>query len=176
MSHTNDRNRNRIIAALMLLEAITLATMSTLHLTGVVNGGKTPYDPTDAGIAEAIICIVLAGGALALIRAPQRGRTPALGALGFAIVGFVLGLTFTIRGGTTADVVYHATMLPVLIATAILLARSPRHATTHRPPAPPSTPALSRGASPSPTTRSSSPGSRAAESRRPGGSSTSSRR
>ena len=44
--------------------------------------------------------------------------------LAFAIFGFIVGLTFTIRGGDAIDLAYHATMLPVLTATAALLART----------------------------------------------------
>jgi hypothetical protein len=42
------------------------------------------------------------------------------------LVGFVVGLTFTIRGGSTIDVTYHASMLPLLIATAALLMHGTR--------------------------------------------------
>jgi peptidoglycan/LPS O-acetylase OafA/YrhL len=133
MRQTATRHRSRRIAALMLFEALTVVVMSTLHLSGAIHGGKKPYDPTGAGIAEAIIAIVLVGGAIALIRIPRQARAPALAAVGFAIAGFILGLTFTVRGGTALDVIYHATMLPALIATAVLLARGPRAQATRGP-------------------------------------------
>jgi hypothetical protein len=129
MSRTATTHRDRTIVALIVFDALTLALMSTLHLTGAISGGKKPYDPTGAGIAEAIIGIVLIGGAAAVTRAPHRGRGPARAAVAFAILGFVVGLTFTLRGGSAVDIAYHATMLPVLIATGILLARSPRDPT-----------------------------------------------
>jgi hypothetical protein len=116
---------SRRIAALISFEAVTLAVVSSLHLSGVISGGSKPYDPTDAGIAEAIICLALAAGAAALVRDAKRGRAVALAATGFAVVGFIAGLTFTIRGGRTVDIVYHATMLPLLIASVVLLARKP---------------------------------------------------
>jgi hypothetical protein len=39
---------------------------------------------------------------------------------------FIVGLTFTVQGGEPADLVYQVTMLPVLIATAVLLANELR--------------------------------------------------
>jgi len=113
-------SRNGKIAALITFEAAPLAVASALHLTGAIHGGSRPFD---AGIAEAIICVLLAAGAAALLRVPDRGRPVALAATGFAIAGFIAGLTFTVRGGDAPDVIYHATMLPVLVATLILLAR-----------------------------------------------------
>ena len=46
--------------------------------------------------------------------------------LGSAVVGFLVGLTFTVQGGDPVDVAYHAVMLPVLLATAIALLRRQR--------------------------------------------------
>jgi len=119
-----DRSANRGIAALMAFEAATLAVMSTLHLTAVIHAGSKPFKADDAGIAEAIICLVLIGGAAALLLAARRGRQVALGMSGFAVFGFIVGLTITVQGGGVLDVAYHATMLPVLAGTAVLLARN----------------------------------------------------
>lgn len=76
--------------------------------------------PTSAGIAEAIIGVVLVGGAVTLLRSPGYGRLVAQIATGFAVVGFIVGLTFTLAGGRQADVAYHLTMLPVLVVTFVL--------------------------------------------------------
>jgi peptidoglycan/LPS O-acetylase OafA/YrhL len=113
-------------AALMAFAALTLAVFAALHLSGVLRiDAKPSYG---AGFAEAIIGLVLAAGTCALVHSPGRGRRPALLATAFAIFGFVVGLTFTIPAGELIDLVYHVTMLPVLIATATLLARrSPRN-------------------------------------------------
>lgn len=109
------------IAWVIIAEAATLAPASTLHLTGAFSHG------TDAaGVPEAVICVVLLAGAAALFSDPVRGRGAALGAVGFAIFGFVIGLTFTISGGAAIDLAYHAVMLPILVATAVQL--RPRHA------------------------------------------------
>lgn len=80
---------------------------------------------------EALIGVALAYGAWGLAPGARRGRSAALITTAFAILGFVLGLTFTLRGGGAADVAYHLAMLPVLIATLILLDRSA--APTHPP-------------------------------------------
>jgi hypothetical protein len=107
----------------MTFEAGTLAVASVLHLTGVLDGGSKPVRPSGAGVAEAVICIVLLAGAWALVRGGTVGRRAALAATGFAIFGFIVGLTFTVPAGAPVDIAYHVTMLPVLIATAALLAR-----------------------------------------------------
>jgi hypothetical protein len=59
-----------------------------------------------------------------MFRAPARARTVGLATTGFAIVGFLVGLNFTARGGHLPDVAYHITMLPVLIGSLIVLLRA----------------------------------------------------
>ena len=115
--------RRRAIATLMGFEALTLAIMSALHLAGIFAGGTRPYSPTAAGIAEAVICAVLIGGAVALARDPLRGRVIALAALGFAILGVIAGLSFTIQGGDAIDIAYHTTILPLLLITLAAMSR-----------------------------------------------------
>ncbi|HEY8702130.1 MAG TPA: hypothetical protein VIM08_14410 [Arthrobacter sp.] len=116
--------RRRAIAALMVLEALSLAVISVLHLSGVISGGTKPYSPGAAGIAEAVIGVVLIAGAFAVMRSPKRGRTAAQAATGFAIAGFIVGLAFTVSGGQPADVAYHASVLPVLVLTLVLSLKS----------------------------------------------------
>jgi hypothetical protein len=111
----------RRIAAVMGFVSATLAAMAALHLGGILAGGKEPFDPTHAGIAEATICVVLALGALAGLRGSTRGRSAALASTLFAIAGFAVGLSFTIRGGGIAEIAYHATILPLLLLVAALL-------------------------------------------------------
>ncbi len=108
-------------AVLMGLIAASLAVFATLHLAGILGGGSKPFRPDDAGIAEAITAVVLAYGAVALLRTPGRARVTALVATGFAIVSFIVGLSLTVRGGDTTDVAYHATGLPLLLSTFALL-------------------------------------------------------
>jgi hypothetical protein len=111
------------IAAVLALESVTLAVFSTLHLTGALRIGTGGSD--GAGVAEAVICVVLVGGAWALARSPSpaRARRAGLFAVCFAIAGFIVGLTFTVDSGEAIDLIYHATMLPILVGTAVLVAR-----------------------------------------------------
>lgn len=113
----------RAIAALMLLQAASLAVASALHLSGLVHGRGAPFSADGAGIAEAVICVVLAAGAMALARRGPRGRRTAVAATGFAIAGFCYGLSVTTQGGDLPDITYHAVVLPLLIATLVLTLR-----------------------------------------------------
>jgi hypothetical protein len=106
------------IALLMQLEAASLAVMSALHLTGVLTGR---FDP--AGVAEGVIGVALLWGAQALRRGGEAARGVASATVSFAIAGFVLGLSFTLRGGTAIEIAYHAAGLPLLIVTLWLIRR-----------------------------------------------------
>jgi hypothetical protein len=108
-------------ALLMALEAASLAVMSVLHLTGALAGGSKPYRPAPAGIAEAVICIALLAGATAIERDHPNARSIALATVTFAILGFLIGLSFTITGGKAVDVAYHAAVLPLLLLTLVPL-------------------------------------------------------
>ena len=112
---------DRRIALLMGFVASTLAGMSVLHLAGAFGRGTD----AGAGIAEAVIGVALAAGAVALAR--ERNRGAAVAATAFAIAGFLLGLSFTIRDGTALEVSYHAAVLPLLVLTltALIRARAP---------------------------------------------------
>jgi hypothetical protein len=119
---TPARGAARRAAGLMALEAASLAVMSSLHLTGALAGGSKPFDPTDAGIAEAVICLVLTGGLAVLSQGVHHARAIAFGSVMFAMLGFVVGLNFTVQSGDAIDIAYHATVLPLLLLTARLLA------------------------------------------------------
>lgn len=112
-----------VVAILMGAVAVSLAVMSSLHLTGGLPGGSPPFQSDGAGIAEAVIAVVLAGATVTVLRAGAYARTTAIAATGFAIVGFLVGLSFTVRGGSTVDVTYHAIGLTVLAVTAALLVK-----------------------------------------------------
>lgn len=109
------------IRLLIALEAASLGVMAFLHLSGLLGGGSAPFEPRSAGIAEAVIGAVLAVGVVTMWRAPRWGRLVASACVGFAVVGFVVGLTITARGGDLADIVYHATVLPLLVVTLLVL-------------------------------------------------------
>jgi uncharacterized membrane protein len=123
----------RATALLMGFAAITLAVMSFLHLSGTLSGGPEPFNRTHVGIAEALICVALSSGATMLFRRSPHARGVALASVVFAILGFIVGLNFTIRGGEAIDVAYHATLLPLLFITLAVLWRGP----SARPQAPP---------------------------------------
>lgn len=125
--HAGTPSANQKIGMLMAFEAATLAVVSFLHLSGGIHGGSKPYDPDQAGIAEAIIGVALACGVAAILLAPAWGQKVALFTVGFAIIGFLVGLTFTVRGGTVPDVLYHAIMLPILLLTFAALLRTGQH-------------------------------------------------
>jgi hypothetical protein len=115
------------IGVLMCIVAAALAAMSFLHLSGVLAGGKRPFDRSGAGIAEALICLALGYGATRLWRMRPRAHQVALAATGFAMVGFLVGLRFTMSGGDAIDIAYHLSVLPILLITLISLVRiSPR--------------------------------------------------
>lgn len=115
--HATGHSRRRAVALAMSLESAALTTMSALHLSGALAGGTKPFDPHDAGIAEAIICVALAAGATALTRRSPGSTRTAAGAICFAIFGFFVGLYFTVQAGDAIDVAFHATMLPLLAIT-----------------------------------------------------------
>lgn len=120
-----DRGGRDRIAAVIGLEAASLAVMSALHLSGVLAGGAKPFRPSGAGIAEAIIGLVLAGGAITLMRGSPAARFISPATVAFAIFGFLIGLYFTVQGGDAIDVAYHSTLLPLLAATFLALLRTP---------------------------------------------------
>ncbi len=124
----------RRLAVVTGVEAGSLAVASVLHLSGQVSGRSAPFDADHAGIAEAIIGMVLAGAAIMLRRGGARARNAGLFAVGFAIAGFLWGLNITARGGHWPDVAYHLTLLPLLIGSFIVLLRLPgAHGRRDRP-------------------------------------------
>jgi hypothetical protein len=90
-----------------------LAVASALHVSGLVTGRSASYDSGHAGIAEAVIAVVLAAGA------PRTAGGP--GAAGFATAGFPIGPSLTARGGHRPDTAYHLVVLPAPVG--ILVAR-----------------------------------------------------
>jgi TctA family transporter len=103
--------------------AASLAVMSGLHLSGTLGGGTRPFDPSGPGIAEAVICLVLGYGAIPLLRQRPGADAVALATTGFAIVGFVIGLGFTLGGGGLIDIAYHLSALPILLIALVALVR-----------------------------------------------------
>jgi hypothetical protein len=114
----------RRIAGVMGAEAASLAVMSFLHLSGIHAGSSNPSNPNHAGIAEAIICLALVAGATSLWRGSPAARITASAAIGFAIFGFMIGLSFTVQAADAIDLGYHATGLPLLGLTLFAVLRT----------------------------------------------------
>lgn len=114
------------IAALMAGETATLVVASLLHFGVVIAGVHDPF--SGAAVPEAVIAAVLATGAASLLVRPSTAWGLPLGAVIFAIVGFLVGVRFTLFGdGPTraGDIVYHVAGLTLLVTTVALLL-SPR--------------------------------------------------
>jgi hypothetical protein len=67
---------------------------------------------------------------VAIFRFPERARRAGLAATGFALAGFLVGLSITARAGHWPDVAYHTAILPLLLGAFVLLYRLPRAAPT----------------------------------------------
>jgi hypothetical protein len=109
----------------MAFEAATLAVASSLHLSGLDQGTSTSFN-LGAGTVEAVLCVVMAAGAIPVLRGTAWSRPVAIGTVGFTILGFAYGLSITARSGHMADIAYHVAMLPILVFTLIALARNGR--------------------------------------------------
>jgi hypothetical protein len=111
----------------MTVMSLSLLVLGPLHLAGVVHGRNSSYSANGAGAAEVLIGVVLGLATLAAWRAPRRAAwLIARGAVGFAIFGFLVGLSFTVGGGAPFDLAYHLVGLTVLVSTLILLVRRRR--------------------------------------------------
>lgn len=113
-----------LVAALMLIEAVSLGITSALHLSGLVDGRSSSFDPDAAGIAEAVIGGVLVVGAIVMLRSPRRARAAGIAANAFALVGFLIGISETATGGHAPDIAYHATVIPLLVFNLVVLLRN----------------------------------------------------
>ena len=114
----------RRVAWLMVVEAMTLAVASALHLSGQVTGRSGPFDADHASVAEAIMGAVLVAGAAGMVCLPSKARVIGIIVNGLAIAGFILGLTMTVRGGHLPDIGYHLVVLPALIGSLVALLSS----------------------------------------------------
>jgi hypothetical protein len=98
----------------MLAELVAFATAALVHF-GTIFGG---YEHQKAGTAESVIAAVLLVGLTLISFAPERTRSVALGAQGFALLGTFVGI-FTIAIGvgprTLPDIAYHICIVIVLV-------------------------------------------------------------
>jgi hypothetical protein len=108
--------RQPLSVALMTLAALTFVAASLIH-----SGFVTSLDPLPAAaIAEGLIAVVLAVGVAAAASGWPAARWLAPATTVFAILGTLLGLSIVLREQRTGDIVYHVTVLVVLIAALVL--------------------------------------------------------
>jgi FtsH-binding integral membrane protein len=107
-------------AALFLLAAL-------VHAGALIPG----HEHTRARIAETVIGLVLVIGFAGTLLSPAATRSIAIGALGFALLGVIVGV-FTIATGigprTQLDLVIHAAMFIVLAIGLLVALRADVHA------------------------------------------------
>jgi hypothetical protein len=105
-----------LIGRVMLAEAVTFAIASILHF-GVLEFFL------GAAIPEAIIAVVLAAGAIAVMRRPGGSWWLALTTTLFALAGVIIGLSVILRSHVSrpADLIYHAGIFVALLITISLL-------------------------------------------------------
>ncbi len=109
---------------LLLFEGATFIAASLVHRGALVTG----YEHGRAAIAETVIGVVLLAGAVLVRLVPARARSVGVAAQAFAVLGTLVGLVMVAIGvapRTVPDVVYHFTILAVLVAG---LARTARPA------------------------------------------------
>ena len=107
------------IRILMVLAALTLFTASAVHAS--LLGAIDPFE--GAALPEAIIGAVLLAGALGALFWWPGSWPYALGGTLFAVVGTLVGLTFTLPRGSPGDIAYHVSLLGVLLLVTALLVR-----------------------------------------------------
>lgn len=114
-SPTAPARTGRAIGILMAAEAATFAVAAAIHF-GV--------GFSHAAIPEMVIAAVLGVGASAVVRSRAQARRIAIAATAFAIFGTLVGLAAIATGRQDLpDLIYHASILPVLLVTAIILLR-----------------------------------------------------
>jgi hypothetical protein len=115
----------RLTKLLLAFQAILFAAASLVH-AGVLFSG---YEHSRAATAEGVITLVLFAGLVGSLVRPTSARTITLVAQGFALLGTLVG-AFTIAVGvgpqTTADYVFHAVLLALLVSGLVTAWRSDR--------------------------------------------------
>jgi hypothetical protein len=113
----------------MILAAATLLGASLIHSgLAVPLGGALLRDPfAGAAIPEAVLAAVLSIGVIGWLAGWRRRRAVALGSVLFSLLVTFYGLSITLLSGRTGDIVYHLTLISLLVAaTGLLLRRAPR--------------------------------------------------
>jgi hypothetical protein len=110
----------------MALAAVTLAAASTVHFGAALGPIRDPFP--DAATPEAVIAVIMACGLVATLVRGRAAWPIALATTLVAVVGVCYGLSVTLGGPRTGDVVYHLSLLAVLLATLGLLVMPPGRA------------------------------------------------
>jgi hypothetical protein len=113
--------------------ALTLLTASLIHFGVRLPLAVTTVHDPDAGAAvpEAVIAIVLAGGAAVVLTSRRARWSIALATALFALLGVCVGLRFTLISARTGDIFYHLTLLASLLTLVTLLFSSDGRAALH---------------------------------------------
>lgn len=110
----------------MVVAAVTFLIASLVH-SGLM-GGLGVHDRFDgATVPELVIGVVLLAGAVPVLARLRRARPFAAVAVGFAVVGTIVGLNFTLPTGRAGDIAYHVAILVALLIIAGWLTLSGRH-------------------------------------------------
>jgi peptidoglycan/LPS O-acetylase OafA/YrhL len=111
------------IRLFLVLEIAVFVAAALVHFEVLADG----YDDAGAGIAESVIAIVLLGGLLLSLVRPETTREACLVAQAFGLLGTLVGTTLLITVGprTTLDIVFHVTMLVLLVIGLAVTVRSP---------------------------------------------------
>ena len=111
------------IGGLMALAAVTLAIASALHFGLLLAVGVVGISDLyrNAAIPEAVIATVLAIGVIGLVARLGIAWPLAVGTTAFAVLGVLVGLTFTLQTGMIGDIIYHLSLLALLLVTGGLL-------------------------------------------------------
>lgn len=115
----------RGVGAAMAVAAVTFLVASLVH-SGMMDG-LGMHDRFDgATVPELVIGVVLLAGSVPVLARSRRARPFAAIAAGFAIVGTIVGLNFTLPTGRAGDIAYHVAILTFLVVIAGWLALSGR--------------------------------------------------
>jgi hypothetical protein len=119
----------RLVRTFLALEAAAFAAASLVH-RGLLVGA---HEHRQAATAEAVIAAVLLAGLAVSLAAPRSSRAAGLAALGFALLGTLVGIVMIAIGvgpRSTLDFALHAGFVLTLAAGLVWVARGAqaRHA------------------------------------------------
>ena len=107
-----------VLGVLLTVGAVTLGLASAIHF-----GVRLVIEDPDSGasIPEAILAFVLVVGAASVWFRIRAAWGVALATTLFGLAGVGFGFSLTVGSGRTGDIAYHASLLAVLVSTALLL-------------------------------------------------------